>query len=338
MKLAESTPPPAGSSSSSSIKEGLVEEVHKPARRNFPRRSVIVKGIGDLWQGDLVEMIPYAGVNRGYKYLLTVIDCCSKFAWAQPVKSKSAEDITRAMETVLKTTSPPRLFQVDNGSEFYNKNFMALMKKHNIHLYSVFTKIKAAIVERFNRTLKTKMWKRFSLQGSYEWIKNIQQLVGEYNRSHHRSIGMKPIEAGPSNEKEILRKLRGRSIYATVPGAPPPESKFKVGDRVRISKQKALFEKGYTPNWSNEQFIIVKVQGTDPVTYILEDMEKQPIRGAFYKEELQKTRYEDVYLIEKVIRRSKGRCYVKWWGFDSKFNSWIDEKNVEGSAAAHSSR
>ena len=87
----------------SSEKRGLVEELHKPARRNYQRRKVRILGLFDLWQADLVEMIPYASVNKGYKYLLTVIDACSKMAWAEPLKSKTGKEVTAAMERVLKT-------------------------------------------------------------------------------------------------------------------------------------------------------------------------------------------------------------------------------------------
>jgi hypothetical protein len=86
-------------------KKQLVDELHKPARRNFKRRTVILKGINDLWQADLVEMGEYSSDNNGYRYLLTVIDTFSKFAWALPVKTKSGVEITKTMNQILKTFS-----------------------------------------------------------------------------------------------------------------------------------------------------------------------------------------------------------------------------------------
>lgn len=104
---------------------------------------------------------------------------------------------------------------------------------------------------------------------------------------------------------------------------------FRVGDYVRISKYRTVFEKGYTPNWTTEIFRIRKVQyHTDPITYLLDDYQNQEIKGCVYAEELQLVAHPDVYLIEKILRKRKGQVYVKWLGFKPEHNSWIPEKNV----------
>ncbi|KAL7296809.1 hypothetical protein TKK_0010208 [Trichogramma kaykai] len=127
------------------VKENLVNELHKPARRNYPRRSFDMMGIGDTWQADLVEMIPYAKVNEGHKYLLTVIDIFSKYGYAIPVRSKRADDIIEAMLSILKSGEHPQNLHNDNGKEFYNSTFKQLIKKFKIHHYSTFSNMKAAI-------------------------------------------------------------------------------------------------------------------------------------------------------------------------------------------------
>lgn len=132
-------------------KRQLVEELHKPARRNFKRRRVIIKGIDDLWQADLVEMIPYATVNKNYKYLLTVIDCFSKYAWALPIKSKTGVDVTNAMHNILSQGRCPKNLQTDDGKEFFNSNFQNLMKRKSINHYSTYSVMKASICERFSK-------------------------------------------------------------------------------------------------------------------------------------------------------------------------------------------
>lgn len=104
--------------------------------------------------------------------------------------------------------------------------------------------------------------------------------------------------------------------------------KFRVGDLVRISKNRHIFEKGYTPNWTTEIFKIRKVQKTNPVTYLLKDYQNDPIKGGFYEVELQKAKYPDTYLIEKVIRKKGNQLYVKWLGFDTTHNSWIPETDM----------
>src|SRR5215468_11628681 len=104
-----------------SIKENIAHELHKPARKSFPRRKVKILGIGDLLQADLVEMIPYSKENKGYKYLLTLIDCFSKKAYAAPVKDKTAKNVKSAMESILPDNV--KNLQTDEGKEFFNKDF-----------------------------------------------------------------------------------------------------------------------------------------------------------------------------------------------------------------------
>lgn len=176
-------------------REQIVNELHRKARVNFPRRNVVIKGIDDLWQIDLVEMIPYAKENKNFKYLLTVIDTFSKFAWAKPIKKKDAHSTTKAMKEIFqKSGRHPKNLQSDAGKEFYNKDFKNLMQKYKINHYSTYTHLKASIVERFNRTLKDKMWKKFSLQGSYKWINILSKLINEYNNSYHRTIKTQPTK------------------------------------------------------------------------------------------------------------------------------------------------
>ncbi|XP_028982073.1 uncharacterized protein LOC114841341 [Diachasma alloeum] len=299
------------------------EELHRPARRNFKRRHVDVRGLDETWQADLVEMIPYANSNKNYRYLLTVIDIFSKYAWAIPTKSKNAADVTSAMNKILKEGRVPTKLHVDQGKEFYNKDFQALMKKNKISMYSTFSNVKASICERFNRTLKNKMWKQFSILGTYKWIDIVDDLVAEYNNTKHRTIKMKPKDVTIKNEKSLLKH-----IYEKLPINRTKKIKFKVGDKVRISKYKTIFEKGYTPNWTTEVFTIQKVQKTNPVTYKLVDGKNEAIKGGFYQEELSGVKHPDVFLVEKVLRRKGKKEFVKWLGFDDTHNSWIDANQM----------
>ncbi|XP_043469606.1 uncharacterized protein LOC122503211 [Leptopilina heterotoma] len=300
----------------------LVKELHKPARKNYKRRSVDIRGFDETWQADLVEMQPYARENKGYKYLLTVIDTFSKFAWAVPVKSKKGENVTAAMKSILIKKRIPKNLQVDKGKEFYNLHFENLIKNYNINLYSTHSNLKASICERFNRTLKNKMWMQFSLRGNYKWIDILSDLVNAYNNSKHRTIKMKPMEVNAENENNLLfnvfRKVAVSRQY----------NKFKVGDRVRISKVKHVFEKGYTPNWTTEIFTISDVKNTNPITYILSDYQENLISGCFYDQELSKVKYPDVYLVEKVLKKRGSNVFVKWLGFDNSHNSWINESDL----------
>lgn len=305
------------------VKTTLVNELHKPARKNFKRRKMNMKGLNDLWQIDLVEMHKFSKYNKGCNYILTVICVFSKFAWAVPVARKTKEAVTAAMKKILLGSSrKPKNIQSDLGKEFYNSDFSALMKRFKINHYSSYSTMKSFICERFNRTLKNMMWKQFSLQGNYKWLDMLPELVKRYNNTVHSTIKMKPVDVTKSLEKSLLE-----SVYRLQPQK-KIKAKFKVNDRVRISKAKTIFTKGYNQSWSNEIFKIVKVQPTNPTTYLLQDYLGQPVLGGFYEQELQKTAVDEVYLIEKVVKKSGDKLYVKFLGFDDSHNAWVNKKDV----------
>lgn len=305
----------------SKSKEDVVNELYKPARKKFKRRRTIVKGFDDLWQIDLAEFQDYAQINNGYKYILVVIDCFSKFLWTKPLKSKCANDVTEAMKSILDGNRQPKNLQSDEGKEFFNSQFKALMQKYKINHYHTYSIIKAAIVERVIRTLKEKLHKLFNLNGSYKWITFLDDVTKNYNNTVHKTIKRKPINVTKENEEDMLQTVFNHPKIAA-------KRKFQVGDIVRLSKYKHLFEKGYTPKWTTELFKISKIKITNPTTYLLEDREGNPIKGCFYEEELQKTNHPDIYLVEKVLKRKGNKLYVKWLGFDKKHNSWIKTLNI----------
>lgn len=191
-------------------------------------------------------------------------------------------------------------------------------------MYSTFSTKKASIIERFNRTLKNKMWKRFSLNGSYRWIDMLQSLISEYNSSKHRTIQMKPDDVNNSNEKQLLNTVYNRKWIITSKTKP----KFNIGDHVRLSKYKHIFEKGYTANWTVEVFEINKIQYTNPITYKLVDLHARDVEGTVYAEELQLAKIPEIYLVEKILRRNGNKAYVKWLGFDCSHNSWVNENEM----------
>ncbi|KAJ8911384.1 hypothetical protein NQ315_013519 [Exocentrus adspersus] len=161
-----------------------------------------------------------------------------------------------------------------------------------------------------------------ALIGTYKWVDILPQITKNYNGTIHCTTGYKPRDVNKSNEEAILK-----SAYSHIKIMGKP--KFKVGDIVRVSKSKHVFEKSYKPNWTTELFKIVKVQITNPITYLLEDnMQEHPIRGGFYEEELQKTSNPDIYLVEKVLKRKGKKVYVRWLGFDQSHDSWIDITNI----------
>lgn len=296
----------------------MVEELHKPARKTFKRRKVFCKGFDDLWQIDLIDMQDYARINAGYKYILLVIDCYSRFVWTQALKNKTGRHVATGFKKILKRDKrTPNNVQSDKGTEFYNTSFSKVTNQYNINHYSTFSSTKACIAERAIRTLKTWLYKEFSHRGKYKWINILSAIVRKYNNRKHRSIGMKPVDV-TANTK-LKREVDFTKHY---------QPKYKKGDIVRISKYKSIFRKGYLPSWSSELFRIAAVRRTNPSTYHLKDDENNPILGSFYREELQKTKYPGIYLIEKILKTLGDSLYVKWLGFSNRFNSWINKVDL----------
>jgi transposase InsO family protein len=305
------------------IKRRIVEELHKPARIHFSRRKTVVKGIRDLYQGDLADFSQYASVNKNYTFILLVIDCMSKRVFGEPLKNKSAPVVAAALRKIFIRAKPPRLFQTDNGLEFYNSAVRGVLDEFKVKHYSTYSTTHSAIIERFIRTFKSHLYKEFSYNGNYKWLDLWQKIIDKYHASVHRTLGMRPADVNAGNEKLLLRSVfnysgRKNRFRATL----------AVNDHVRLTRARHVFTKSYLPNFTTEIFRVRKVQRTVPHSYLLEDMAGRPILGTFYAPELQKTTLIDDYLVEKVIRRRGDMLYVKWLGFDHTHNSWISKKDV----------
>ena len=183
----------------------LPEELHKPITKNFRKRRVISYGIDKIWAADLVEMQKFSKWNKGVKYLLTVIDVFSKYGWIKPLKGKKTESMSLAFDTIFKKAErkPDKLW-TDKGSEFISKHFKDFLKKNHITLYHTENEEKSSIVERWNRTMKNRMWKMFSANNNTVYWDKLDKLVDDYNNRKHSSIKMIPIEASKKeNEKKF---------------------------------------------------------------------------------------------------------------------------------------
>ena len=264
--------------------------------------------------------------NKGIKYLLMIIDVFSKYGWIVPLKDKKAETVALAFTKIFKEGRIPKLLWTDKGSEFYNRHMKALLDKYNIKLYSTENEEKSSVVERWNRTMKNKMWKQFTAKNTTQYLGILPKILEIYNNTYHRSIKMTPKQASmKKNEGKVYLNLYGDMKISK------RKPKFKVGDKVRISKYKRkIFDKGYTPNWTEEIFIIVKIKPTKPYTYEIKDLNEEEIKGSFYEQELQKAKQE-IFRIEKILKRNpkKKQAFVKWKGYDNNFNSWVLIKNLK---------
>ena len=180
----------------------LAEELHKPIKRKFEKRRVLVNGIDRIWAADLEDMQAFAKFNRGVKYLLAVIDVFSKYGWLIPLKDKTGKSVASALKTIFKERKPEKMW-VDKGKEFYNKDVKDL-----IELYSTENEEKSSVVERWIRTMKEKMWKYFTANSTIIYINKLPDLVREYNNTRHSSIKMTPVQASKKeNELGVWRNL-----------------------------------------------------------------------------------------------------------------------------------
>ncbi|RWS20608.1 hypothetical protein B4U80_10730 [Leptotrombidium deliense] len=308
--------------------------LHKNVRKNFTRNRIIVEKTDELWQIDLCDMVKVAASNNGFKYILTVIDVLSKFSFAVPLKTKKPQLVLKALKEIFRIRKPVNI-QSDKGKEFVNKTSEAFFKKHGInHYVSQNENVKCAVVERFNRTLKSKLFKYFTANDTTTYINVLNDFVNSYNNTVHSSIKMKPKDVNIDNDHIAFKNLfdgktKREMLLKNI------EPKLMEGDNVRISKNKGKFEKGYSQNFSEEIFTIKKgnAKYTQPL-YKLIDEEGEAIKGSFYPEEVQRviaTR-DRYYKIEKILKsRKRGRqteYLVKWLGYPDKFNLWINSKDI----------
>lgn len=301
------------------VRQLISEELHSPARRFFPRRRVILKSMFDLYQADILELQEFAKENKGHRYILLVINCFSKYAFGIPLKTKTAIEVSKALEPILKKHKMKH-FQTDNGTEFYNSHTKKLFQKYKINHYSTFSELKSSIAERLVKTIKSKLYKMFTMNCNRKWLNELPSIMKSYNTTVHRTTNFRPIDVSEKNQKLILSRLNYK------PGTFKP--KFKVNDMVRISRYKKVFTKGYMPNWSNETFKIILVKRTNPVTYILQDGNGQRLAGCFYSHELRKTTCGNIFLVEKILRKKGNKLLVRWLGFDQTSDSWIDKTDL----------
>lgn len=314
--------------------------LHRPSRRKFPRLRYNVTNIDDLWEADLIELRNLKSYNDGFSYLLVIIDVLSKFVWVEPLRDKTSNCVTRAFQNILSRSDGrvPVYLQTDKGKEFIARPLQDFLKERGIR-YRVTRNpdVKAAVVERFNRTLKERMWRYFTHKNTRRYIEVLQDIVRAYNHTRHSSIRMQPAVVTRENARiarENMERGRGREKMASK--IIKRKVKFAVNDLVRVSRAKATFEKGYEARWSEEIFRICRVlHWRRPLVYELCDLSGEHIDGIFYEQELarvSKNLGEEEFIVERVIK-SRGRgankqLLVSWQGYPSKFDSWIPASSL----------
>ena len=188
--------------------------------------------------------------------ILWVIDIYSKYAWVVPLKDKKSVSIVNAFQSILKKSNrKPNKIWVDKGSEFYNRSM-----KSWLEMYSTHNEEKSVVTEKFIRTIKNKIYKHMTSILKNVYINKLDDIVNEYNNTKHRATKMKPIDVKDNTYIDFGKEVNDN------------DPKFKVGDHVRISKYKSIFAKGYTPNWSEEVFVIKRIKNTVSWTSVIDDV------------------------------------------------------------------
>ena len=222
----------------------LGDELHKPIIRKFKKRKVYSSIKNNIWDLDLADMQLISKHNKGIRYLLCIIDLFSKYAWVVPLKDKKGVSIVNASQSIFKKSNrKPNKIWVDKGSEFYNNVFKKFLKGNDISMYSTYNEGKSVVAIR---TLKNKIYKHMTSISKNVYFDVLDGLVDKYNNTYHKTIKMKPVIVGDDSFAKYNEEANEK------------DRKFKLGDHVRISKYKNIFAKGYTPNWSEEIFIVKK--------------------------------------------------------------------------------
>ena len=247
--------------------------------------------------------------NKGIKYLLCAVDLFSKDVWVIPLKDKKETSIVNAFKEIMSQKRKPNKQWVDQGSEFYNKFLKYFLKINIIDMYLTYNEGKSVVAERFIRILKNQIFKHMTAISKNVYFDVLDDIVNKYNNTVHRTIRMIPIEVMDdyyAEYNEIAFNQNSMELHSN-----KKNPKFKIGDNIRISKCKNIFAKGYTPNWSEEVFVINKTKNTVSWTNATSDLNGEEITGSFYEKELQKTSQKE-FKIEKVLKGKGNKLYVKW--------------------------
>lgn len=339
----------------------------KPSRRARLQAYVAVAGLDAQHNIDLIDNHQYASHNDNYKYILVLEDSFSKWAYCQALYSKTGKEVAQALAQVFESRRPVYTLYGDAGGEIQNKYVKEVLAKYNITLLTSRNPQKVAEVERLIQTLRAKMERVMLKTQTHRWIDVYKDIVKGYNMSVNSSTGFKPIEVTSQNEdyvrirKAQIRIRRRKGVVKTRPTVQTPpikqlpaklkplrrnsvktkpakalrKPKYKVGDLVRISRQKHVYHRMYDHNWTKETFNIERIyyRNNQPV-YVLKDHLSEPVIGGFSENELSPAVESDTYNVQKILKRRKRKgqkeeVFVRWWLWGKEHDSWVPASSVK---------
>ena len=240
--------------SQENIKKFINEINSKPPKKNYATNKTDVYYIDDIWSLDILDLKDYGPENnRGYRYILVIIDNFSKFGWTTPLKNKNAQTIKNSFENILISSKrSPNSIETDRGKEFYNNIFQDFLNKNNIKLYSRNISYGAVFAERFNRTIRDLLKKTVFERGDANWIDVLQTITKQYNNRIHSSTKLSPKVAS-------LKKNEGLVYKNLLDKRKKLKPKYEIGNLVRTADIKKLFSKSDTTNWSHKLYKITEI-------------------------------------------------------------------------------
>ena len=305
---------------------------HRKSKKYSPiyvhkKRELFQSDVTFFTENNLVE------ANHGYKYLHCTIDVFTKMAWVYPMKANTCENTLICIKDILrKCGNKPERLNTDRGSEFKCREFNKFMEDNDIHHYFSYSIRKCPVVERFNLTIQQLVYKLMSTHNSFEWTKFLDQAMQIYLNRNHRTIQMTPIEAERDDNQAKLRLLYHQKYVKS--GEKVKKPKYKLGNSVRIWKERGQFHRGYMEDYTREYFTIAEVLTNLPVPrYKLKELNGGDVIGSFFEDELVEYNSDPdlFHHIEKVIKeRGKGgkkEYFVKFKGWSDSYNEWIRASN-----------
>lgn len=321
--------------------------LHGNIHKKYLKRPIIVFGPGKTVGGDLADLSSLKKHNKNYKYLLILIDIFSRKLYVTPLKNKTNKLLALEFEKFIRHETKykyDKLF-VDEGTEFKGQYMDEILKKYDIHRYSIYNRaFKCSIAERVIQTIKRKIYKRMTHFNTKNYIDSLQNIVEGYNKTPHKGLGYKTpnFVHGLTNYQDILdqyttqyqQKLKNYVGYKkeNIENSFSQRNTLEEGTFVRLLTAKAvgLFVKSFDHNYTEEIFVIRKVVKLIPTRYYLKDLLGDHIDGTVYRDELKETHLPETFPIEKILKTEidkktgKKMYHVRFLGYPPKFDGWVE--------------
>lgn len=306
---------------------------HRFFKRRFPRLHVWAPYQGYRVELDLLSMEHFAADNGGVKFLLNVIDQFSRFAFSEPLLSKSPKDVQKSFAKICsKCPFTIQSIYADDGKEWKGEMGRFLDEK-NIKIIVATSWVKASIIERFQKTLKLRIVKYMRQQHSYEYVSALPNIVNNINNSVNRTLQMAPASIQFSNQHVLYNRLYRpqRKAHSKFKRA---SAMFEVGDDVIVGLKNTIYKRGYEQNYSDEVFKVEAILPTTPITYRIKDRKDRLLPRKYYQRELQRVRFDQHYLYDFEVRTPKAKprrnkVLVHFLTEPDDKEEWIDKSTIE---------